>query len=38
MKTAKILVYGNSSVYGNIALSAYKIHYTLRCLEYTTGS
>jgi len=28
MKTAKILVYGH------IAMSAYKIDYALRCLEY----
>jgi len=28
MKTAKILIYGN------IALSVYKMDYTLRCLEY----
>jgi len=34
MKTAKITVYGHIAVYGNIALSVYKIDYTLRCLEY----
>jgi len=27
-------VYGNSVVYGNIAMSVNKIDYTLRCLEY----
>jgi len=30
MKTAKIPVYGNITVHGNIALSVYKIDYTLR--------
>ena len=34
MKTAKIPVYGNIALYGNIVLSVYKIDYTLRCLEY----
>jgi len=34
MKTTKILVYVNIAVYGNIALSVYKIDFTLRCLEY----
>ena len=27
-------MYGNIAVFGNIALSVYKIDYTLRCLEY----
>ena len=27
-------MYGNFAVYGSIALSVYKIDYTLRCLEY----
>jgi len=34
MKTANIPLYGNIAVYGHIALSVYKIVYTLRCLEY----
>ena len=34
MKTVNITVYGNIAVYRNIALSVYKIDYTLRCLEY----
>jgi len=34
MKTANIRMYGNIAVYANIALSVYKIDYTLRCLEY----
>jgi len=34
MKTAKLPVYGDIAVYGNIVMSVYKIDYTLRCLEY----
>jgi len=34
MKTADIPVYGNIAVYETIALSVYKIDYTLKCLEY----
>jgi len=30
MKTVKILMYGNSDVFGKIALSVYKKDYTLR--------
>jgi len=34
MKTAKIPVYGNIGVYGNTAVSVYKMDHTLRCLEF----
>ena len=34
MKTAKIPVYGNIVVYGDIAQSVHKIEYTQRCLEH----
>jgi len=34
MKTVNIQLYVNIAVYGNIALSVYKIYYTLRCLKY----
>ena len=34
MKTAKIPVLGNIAPYGDVVLSIYKIHYTLRCLKY----
>jgi len=33
MKAAKIPMYANIAVYGNIALSVYQIDYTLICLE-----
>ena len=33
MKTANIQVYGNIVLYIDIALSAYKTDYALRCLE-----
>jgi len=32
MKTIKIPVCGNIALYGNIALSVYKIGYNLTCL------
>jgi len=34
MKTAKIPVYRHTAIYGNRALSVYKINDILRCLEY----
>jgi len=34
MKTANIPVNGNITVYGTIAMSVYKVDYSLRCLEY----
>jgi len=35
MKTASRYHYGNIAVYGHIAVSVFKIYYTLRCsLEY----
>jgi len=34
MKTDKIPVFENLAVHRNIAMSVYKIDYTLRCLEY----